>query len=456
LVRFSDASVLLAASLIERVPDVQDALTATSDHNHLLANIVGGCIAFGMLNTADGYKIRVLKNFQKQIKRLGISLATGTAGVYFSLVIMHHDRLELVTGSLRWCVLSTVALMAARTISTVAIKSWTATGKLAKRVALVGVDQVTQLFINNAERHKDTCNIIGLYTDHPTSQTMQGSVKVIGPISQILFDSQVEKFDSVVISQGQPKNDFTAIYQQVLPVIADIQLIGRTFIGNLPRDKLTDIGGNLVVTVKRRPLTDWQNLYKTIFDKVIALIALMCLSPLMLLTAIVIRIDSPGKVLFKQPRIGYNNLPFVTYKFRSMYIDKADIQADRQTTKGDDRITRIGKIIRRFSIDELPQIFNVLEGNMSLVGPRPHAPGTKAGDRLFAEVVSEYAQRHKVKPGITGLAQINGYRGDTPDEDSIKRRVEYDLQYIETWSLWLDIRIIVLTVFREILSKKAF
>jgi lipopolysaccharide/colanic/teichoic acid biosynthesis glycosyltransferase len=139
-----------------------------------------------------------------------------------------------------------------------------------------------------------------------------------------------------------------------------------------------------------------------------------------------------------------------------MYSHAADLRSDQQTVKGDPRITRVGKIIRKLSIDELPQLLNVLRGDMSLVGPRPHAPGTKAGGKLFKDVVPTYAQRHKVPPGITGLAQINGYRGDTPTEESIRRRVEYDLQYIQNWSLWLDIKILVLTVFREILSKKAF
>ncbi len=454
LVRFSDSSILLCASLVERMPGVQDLLTATYDHNHLLANVVGGCITFGVLNTAQGYKIRVLKNYYRQITRMLVATSFGTVGVYASLAMMHHDQIELLTGSLRWCLLSAAGLGLTRIVTTRAIKTWANAGQLAARVALVGMDSATQTFINAASSHKDTCNIVGIYTDDVTEQAMQGDVKLKGKVMQLFHDSQVEQIDSIVISHCHHQ-DLTAIYDQVRPVIASIYLIGES-IETVQSNKLCEIGGNVVALVEPKPLSDWQRYQKNVFDVTAGSIALVCLSPLIVATAIAIKLDSSGPVLFRQPRDGYNNKPFITYKFRSMYVDQTDLRADKQTTRGDKRITRVGKIIRRFSIDELPQLLNVLTGDMSLVGPRPHAPGTKAGDKLFAEVVKEYPLRHKVKPGITGLAQINGFRGLTPDEESIIQRVHYDLKYIKTWSLWLDIKIIVLTIFREILSNKAF
>jgi Undecaprenyl-phosphate glucose phosphotransferase len=455
IIRAGDGTLLLAACTLERLPDIQTLITPTADHNHLLANIVGGCVSFAFLSTADGYKIRVLKKYSKQLKRILLSVLAGSGATYLSLLVMHHTQQELITGPARWCTLSILLLASWRGASSILMEKWVRAGKMAKRVAIVGVDHVTQIFINTAKKHRDTCRIVGLYTDEPAPQTQQDDIKIVGPVAQILADSQRERIDSVVISQVSAPN-LDKVYHQVLPVIADIQLIGHTFPTNVAKERLTELGGNLVLTVVPKPMSDWQRVIKAAFDRTVAAALIICFSPILLGTALAIKLDSRGDVLFRQPRDGYNNKMFVICKFRSMYAHAADLHSDQQTVKGDKRITRIGKIIRKLSIDELPQLLNVLYGDMSLVGPRPHAPGTKAGGKLFKDVVPNYLQRHKVLPGITGLAQINGYRGDTPTEESIRRRVEYDLQYIQEWSLWLDIKILVLTVFREILSKKAF
>jgi lipopolysaccharide/colanic/teichoic acid biosynthesis glycosyltransferase len=175
-----------------------------------------------------------------------------------------------------------------------------------------------------------------------------------------------------------------------------------------------------------------------------------------MLIALAIRLDSPGPVLFRQPRLGFNNRLFTCYKFRTMHHGMADLFGDRQATRGDPRVTRLGKWLRALSLDELPQLLNVLQGNMSLVGPRPHPPNTKAADKLFTDVVAKYAFRHRVKPGITGWAQVNGWRGETKTIDQIENRVSCDLAYIENWSVWFDLRILMLTLTREILSRNAF
>jgi undecaprenyl-phosphate galactose phosphotransferase/putative colanic acid biosynthesis UDP-glucose lipid carrier transferase len=181
---------------------------------------------------------------------------------------------------------------------------------------------------------------------------------------------------------------------------------------------------------------------KRAFDIVSATAILILLSPLMLLTALMIKLDSRGPALFRQKRNGFNGSKFLIYKFRSMRVleDGAHIQ---QATRNDLRFTRLGRWLRRTSIDELPQLFNVLAGDMSLVGPRPHAV---AHNNEYQNVVSNYAFRHHVKPGITGWAQVNGFRGQTQTIDLMAKRVEYDLWYINHWSLWLDLRIIIKTV----------
>ncbi|MHC1480217.1 undecaprenyl-phosphate glucose phosphotransferase [Frateuria aurantia] len=215
---------------------------------------------------------------------------------------------------------------------------------------------------------------------------------------------------------------------------------------NYARTRITTIGGVAMLNVADLPLEGWSPVLKRAEDVILASVLLLLLAPLMLLVALAIRLDSPGPVLFRQRRYGYNEHLIRVYKFRSMYHHLADQDASRQTSRQDARVTRVGRFIRKTSLDELPQLLNVLGGSMSLVGPRPHATATRAAGILFEEAVAEYSARHRVKPGITGLAQIHGCRGETDTLEKIERRVEYDLQYIETWSLALDLRILLKTV----------
>lgn len=185
---------------------------------------------------------------------------------------------------------------------------------------------------------------------------------------------------------------------------------------------------------------------KRIFDIVGSLILLICLMLPMLLIAAAISCDSPGPILFRQRRIGHANVGFTTLKFRTMRHAPSPKEALRQATRNDCRVTRVGGFLRRWSLDELPQFCNVLRGEMSLVGPRPHAPGTCAGGKPFEMVTPRYYARHRVRPGMTGLAQIRGLRGETETEEKLLRRVAADLEYIENWSFWLDLTILARTV----------
>lgn len=212
------------------------------------------------------------------------------------------------------------------------------------------------------------------------------------------------------------------------------------------------LGGMHVLNLRDRPIGEWDAVIKRIEDLVIAVPAVVVLSPLLALIALAIRLESKGPVLFVQERYGFHHEPIRVYKFRSMYTEMTDLDCERQTVKGDPRVTRVGRFIRATSLDELPQLFNVVLGCMSVVGPRPHAKGTKAEGRLFEEVVDEYASRHRVKPGITGWAQCNGWRGETDTREKIEKRVEHDLYYIENWSVFLDILIILKTL--KLLFKK--
>ncbi|MFU5400922.1 undecaprenyl-phosphate glucose phosphotransferase [Pseudomonas aeruginosa] len=221
-------------------------------------------------------------------------------------------------------------------------------------------------------------------------------------------------------------------------------------------NRIVDVSGIPMFNASELPLRGWSPLIKRCEDLVLASIALVLFAPLMALVALAIRLDSKGPVLFRQKRYGYNNRLIWVFKFRSMYTERTDANAERQTTRDDDRITRVGRFIRKTSIDELPQLFNVLAGSMSMVGPRPHATATKAAGIPFEEAVSEYSSRHRVKPGITGWAQINGYRGETDTLHKIKKRVEYDLEYIAKWSVWFDLYILFRTVPAVLLTKEVY
>lgn len=187
-------------------------------------------------------------------------------------------------------------------------------------------------------------------------------------------------------------------------------------------------------------------------DVVVAFLALVALAPLLIFVALAIKLTSPGKVLFRQEREGLGGNPFWTLKFRSMRTDMCDISGVAQTKSGDPRVTAIGRFIRKTSIDELPQLFNVIAGDMSLVGPRPHVAGMQAGGRLYRDLVPYYAQRLAVRPGITGWAQANGLRGSTRDAASARSRIDHDIAYCQNFSLWLDCKIILRTLHREFLG----
>jgi exopolysaccharide biosynthesis polyprenyl glycosylphosphotransferase len=203
-------------------------------------------------------------------------------------------------------------------------------------------------------------------------------------------------------------------------------------------------------------LTEEKLMLKRIEDVAIAAALLVLFSPVMLAVATLIKLGSPGPVFFRQTRFGFSNRPISVWKFRTMYIEDCTDVIETQTLQDDPRVTPIGRWLRHTSIDEMPQLINVLQGTMSVVGPRPHAQGTRAGTLLFEDAVSEYAARHRVKPGLTGWAQVNGWRGETDTLEKIQRRVDHDLYYIEHWSLLFDIKIVLMTILTVMRGRNAW
>ena len=330
-------------------------------------------------------------------------------------------------------------------------------GRLARRIAIVGygteASRIAALF---RRQGSNSFNLVGVFDD---GARKPNEPPVDGSMTDLVALSREHRLHSVIIvlpaSEGHERQ-VSRLAWRMRSILADVYIMPYLVHGPdmmLPAETL---GPLTLMVLQRRPLTEWQLFAKSTLDLVAATLAVLFLLPLLLFVAAAIRLDSPGPVLFRQPRQGFNNRPFTVFKFRSMYIDQTDLEAARQTSRGDPRVTRVGKWLRRLSIDELPQLLNVLRGDMSLVGPRPHAPHTRAGGKLLDDALAEYVIRHQVKPGITVWAQVNGARGELVTTDDLQRRVRYDLDYIRRWSMWFDVKIIWLTIIREIVSPHAF
>jgi Undecaprenyl-phosphate glucose phosphotransferase len=268
----------------------------------------------------------------------------------------------------------------------------------------------------------------------------------LGKVADLIAFARRTQVDLVIVSMPlSAEKRVLAMLTQLWVLPIDIRLSAHMSKLKFTHSAYSYVGDVAVFDMADRPISDWNLVFKWVFDKMVALVALIVLSPVMLATAIAIKLESRGPVFFTQNRHGFNNELIKIYKFRSMRTDMADAGAARLVTRNDPRVTRVGKFIRKTSIDELPQLFNVLKGELSIVGPRPHALQAKAANQLYYEAVEGYFARHRVKPGMTGWAQISGWRGETDTIDKIMQRVNHDLYYIEHWSILFDLYIVLMT-----------
>jgi Undecaprenyl-phosphate glucose phosphotransferase len=261
-------------------------------------------------------------------------------------------------------------------------------------------------------------------------------------IQDIIRQSRAINVDEYLLAIDWNELPVLQRLSQCLRVVPQpIRLLPDYPIADLVARPFVPVSGTMAIEIQRPPLSILERAQKRCLDVALASIGLMTLAPLLAVVAVLIKLDSPGSIIFKQSRRGFNGKPFEIWKFRSMSVSENG-HTITQAKKQDPRVTRVGRFLRKSSIDELPQLWNVLRGEMSLVGPRPHA---LAHDNYYDQVISKYVYRHHMKPGLTGWAQVNGFRGETPTIDLMEKRVEYDVWYVSNWSIWLDIRIIVRT-----------
>jgi polysaccharide biosynthesis protein PslA len=456
IVQASDLLLLLFCGWLAR-SILTDLSALHVDGSLFLATVTGSFVGAVCLFRAGAYRLTSLRSLGTQLKLLPLPLLAGGGSLMACLFLMRNDVVYREWPFL-WLLSSAVVLVSSRIYLSRLLHGWISSGRLARRVAVIGAGDFSREFIDRLRSEEHSYTVVGLYDDRLSRiPAEQDGVKVRGSVLDLLQRSREEQIDLIVIALPLAAiARISMIMDQIGSAVADICLT-TDFVGFRYRSsQLSSVGSNPVVLVEERPLKDWRAAKKLAFDLVIGSLMLIFLAPLLALIALAIRLDSPGPILFRQPRLGFNNRLFTCYKFRTMHHGMTDLLGDRQATRGDLRITRLGNWLRKLSLDELPQLLNVLKGNMSLVGPRPHPPNTKAEDKLFTDVVAKYAFRHRVKPGITGWAQINGWRGETKTMEQIENRVACDLAYIENWSIWFDLRIMVLTITREILSRHAF
>ncbi|MBQ9437347.1 MAG: undecaprenyl-phosphate glucose phosphotransferase [Lachnospiraceae bacterium] len=321
-----------------------------------------------------------------------------------------------------------------------------------KQILLVGYSRAAEAYIDRLNSHPQWgYQIRGILDDVVPRGVLYKGVKVLGDIDNLLYILPENRLDEIVITLPLIQYDRlerivelcekSGIYTKFVPDYGNV----------MPSNPQTeDLEGLFVTNIRYVPLTSSVNMFvKRVIDLLTAVVGIVVTSPIMLITAILIKLTSPGPVIYRQERIGFHNKPFMMYKFRSMKLQDPESEKKGWSNKNDSRVTPVGKFIRRTSIDELPQFFNILKGEMSLVGPRPERPQFV---EKFREEIPRYMVKHQVRPGITGWAQVNGYRGDT----SILRRIEYDIYYIENWSLGLDFKIMFLTVFKGFINKNAY
>ena len=428
---------------------------------YLVATFAIAVLSMFAFQTADIYQVQAFRGHEKQYMRLASAWSLVFLIVIGASFLAKAGEMFSRVWLSGFYISGLAALIASRRIVFLLVRKWTQEGRLTRRTVIVGGGDAGAHVIEELRRQKDTgVKIIGLFDDRGDKRTGRecAGERKLGTVDELVEFGRRTRVDLVIFSL--PISAETRILQMlkklwVLPV--DIRLAAHANKLQFRPRSYSYIGKVPVLDVADRPIADWDVVMKWLFDKLVGWVALICAAPIMLMVAIAIRLDSKGPILFKQKRYGFNNELIEIYKFRSMYVDQTDATASKLVSKDDSRVTRIGRIIRKASLDELPQLFNVVfKGNLSLVGPRPHAVNAKAEARLYDEAVDGYYARLRVKPGITGWAQINGWRGETDTHEKIHQRVEHDLYYIENWSLLLDLYILARTPFALLRCESAY
>lgn len=359
------------------------------------------------------------------------------------------ERVPLIHYFGLWMMIALGGIAAVRLTLAQLSRRWRAAGRLKQLVAVYGTGDLAERLVERLAACPETIEIVGVFDDRAARRIAGPGLRELahGTTAELVELSRRYEIDRIVVAlPHSAEQRLIEILRKLHKMPVEISLAPDMVGFNLAAKDHEEFGGLPLLDVYGRPLSFGQSLLKTVFDRGAAALGIIALSPLLLLVAAAIKLDSKGPVLFRQNRYGFGDRVIGVYKFRTMKAEAADANGEKQTAVNDPRITRIGGFLRRSSIDELPQLLNVLRGELSLVGPRPHAVSMRVRQRRNEDIVPDYALRHHVKPGITGWAQVNGYHGPVDTEKALHERVAYDLDYINNWSLWFDIRILSRTL----------
>jgi putative colanic acid biosynthesis UDP-glucose lipid carrier transferase len=410
-----------------------------------------------VIRATRSYRVERYERFHRSV----IDPAIGTFLASFPAMLIVVAFMPEAAASLRWLlwwiVTAFVALVIGRQVVRLMLLIVRRKGLLRRRVAIVGAGPQSEAIARrlSAPANRVNYKVVG-QIDPTTNQLRRPGGQETGSAIDLVRYAQNYGIDMVIVALPWEKSaEILALTRRLQWIAADV--VVPVDVGGL-RPQFTqqpEISDGAVLQLMHRPFKGSQGLFKVVEDYLVAAIGLLVTFPIMVAAAIAVKMEGSGPIFFKQPRVGFNSKPFMMYKFRTMTVDLTD-DGSRGTSRDSQRITRVGRFLRRTSIDELPQLVNVLRGEMSVVGPRPHVPNMLVGEGVYSEVVQQYAARHRIKPGITGWAQINGMRGGIDSLEKANRGAELDLYYIANWSPKLDVKIMLRTVFAGLVGRNVF
>ena len=406
---------------------------------------VGTAVLLWGLKLAGAYRFQAREPLWRHLLRIGAAFAAATA-VVAALVSRPPFTAAGDAQLYLWLGLSFSALYLAHMLWRQLVSRWRREGRLTRNLIVVGATSNAERLIQALIETREA-NVLGVFDDRLARAPREVmGVPVLGDTKSLTEHRLIPYVDRIVVTVPPSAQGRVRQMIERLRVLPNPVCLFLDFEAERSGDAIERLAKAQLAPLAGEPRDEARTFWKRVQDLVLGVLALIVAAPIMLGLALAIRLDSPGPVLFRQRRHGFNNEEIVVWKFRTMRHDPSDDGAARQVSAGDARVTRVGAMIRRNSLDELPQLINVLKGEMSLVGPRPHAIGMKTGEVESARLVAEYAHRHRLKPGVTGWAAIKGSRGPVDTPESVRRRVQLDVEYIERQSFWLDLYILAMTV----------
>jgi Undecaprenyl-phosphate glucose phosphotransferase len=440
------ALVVAAASLARWVCLGLTGMVGLPQTRFILTSLLAAVLFLAVFERTGGYQVKRLWLPHWQITR---ALAVWSTTLAILLTMAYTAKISGVHALgwfATWAILGGMLLGTARgALHPVIMRS--AVGVLARNIAIVGAGEEAEWVIGKVTRSRDPrVTICGLFDDRFSRlPAVVSGINVLGTTEHLITLVQQDVFDEIIVALPLDEPRLPQLLNRLRGFAVDLQLsVGR--VGERFEVSGVNLIGDIpVLAISNRPIKHWRALLKWLEDKLLSSFLLLWLSPLLGLIALLIKLESRGPILFVQERVGFNNNVIRVIKFRTMHIHRGDPTGAIRTIRDDPRVTRLGRWLRRLSLDELPQLINVLRGDMSIVGPRPHALAMRVGDLLYSEAIEEYCRRHRMKPGITGWAQVNGLRGEIDTLAKAQARVDHDLYYIEHWSPWLELRILLMT-----------